>query len=294
MKRRLKASAPFMVLTHVILACMVTSCGYSGGEIAAIVSERDSLQRLTQAQQRSLNSLDTLVSVINNGIDSVSMEEGMIFVSNEENGTPMKEDIIRKVDRLKDRLRAQRQRIERLEADLRKQAEEDQENVSLKVLLASVRERLVQKDKEINDLRAQLEAKDVDIANLQTRIGLQTQTIAELNRRNTMQTEALTRQDAMLNQCYMVVGDKKLLEQKGIIRKGKLVTRSAFDRSKFTKVDIRKFSEISFPAKKPKILTTMPQDSYTLTTDGKNNFTLIVTDPTSFWSASNYLVIQTN
>lgn len=293
MKRKLKVSAPFMVLTYVILAFIVTSCGYSGGEIAALVAERDSLQRISQAQQRSLNSLDTLVSVINNGIDSVSMEEGMIFVSNEENGSPMKEDIIRKVDRLKERLRAQRLRIERLENELRKQSE-DQENSSLKMLLASVRERLADKDKEISDLRAQLESKDVDISNLQRRIGLQTQTIAELNRRNTLQTEALTRQDAMLNQCYMVVGEKKLLEQKGIIRKGKLVTRSAFDRSKFTKVDIRKFSEISFPAKKPKILTTMPQDSYTLTTDGKNNFTLIVTDPTSFWSASNYLVIQTN
>ena len=67
----------------------------------------------------------------------------------------------------------------------------------------------------------------------------------------------------------------------------------ALDRSKFRQVDIRKFTEITFDAKKPKVLTSAPQSTYTLTTDGKGKFILHITNPAEFWSISNFLVIQT-
>lgn len=92
----------------------------------------------------------------------------------------------------------------------------------------------------------------------------------------------------------MVIASKKELEKRGIIKKGRLIAQNALDRSKFAKVDIRKLREISFSARKPKLLTTMPESSYELTTDGNQNYTMKITNPTAFWSISNYLVIQTN
>ena len=104
----------------------------------------------------------------------------------------------------------------------------------------------------------------------------------------------MKKQDAMLNQCYMVVGSKKDLEKKGVVKKGRLIAQNALDRSKFSKVDIRRFVELTFSAKRPRILTDMPENSYELTTDGDGNFTLSIINPTTFWSVSNYLVIQTD
>lgn len=246
-------------------------------------------------KQRQLANIDTLVSVLNNGLDSIAAQEGALFVFNNE-GAPSKADMLKKVGVLKDIIENQKSKIAKLENDLQsqKEIEGSETDAGVSALLAHVKSQLEAKDREIAELKNQLERKDVDIANLRQQIGQQSQKIAELDRRTNMQNEALKRQDAMLNQCYMVVGPKKLLEQKGIIKKGKIVAQTALDRSKFAKVDIRKFTQLTFEARMPKILTSMPQSSYTLTTNGKGSFTLNVTNPNAFWSVSNYLVIQTN
>lgn len=275
---------------YVIIA---SSCGHSGGDIAKIVEERDSLKYEMNRKQRQLANLDTLVSVINHGLDSIAVEEGALFIFNNE-GKPDKAMILEKVGVLKDIIHNQKSRIANLERQLEEQKAQGEADAGVTALLAHVKTQLEEKDREIEDLKHQLEKKDVDIANLRQQVGQQSQTIAELNRRTSMQNEALKRQDAMLNYCYMIAAPKKILEQKGIIKNGKIVAQTALDRSKFAKVDIRKFTSFSFEAKKPKILTSMPQSSYSLATDGNGNFLLTITNPTAFWSVSNYLVIQTN
>ena len=102
------------------------------------------------------------------------------------------------------------------------------------------------------------------------------------------------RQDEIINKCYVLIGSKSDLKRKGVVRKNRLLADAALDKSKFAKVDIRKFREISFTAKRPRILTDVPQSAYTLTTTGNHNFTLRINDATAFWSISNFLVIQTD
>ncbi len=92
----------------------------------------------------------------------------------------------------------------------------------------------------------------------------------------------------------MLIGSKKDLERKGVLRKKKLVNDAVMDKSKFAKVDVRKWNEISFEAKRPRILTNIPESSYQLTTTGKRQFKLKITDAAAFWSISSFLVIQTD
>lgn len=280
----------------VAFAGVLTGCNNSGGgDIAKIVEERDSLRYETQSQRRQLANIDTLVSVINGGLDSIAREENVLFISSGE-GTPSRADVLKKVGVLKQIIANQRQKIASLEQNIanQKQQYNDGDHAGMAALLANVKKQLEEKDREIEHLKQQLQSKDVDIANLRQQISQQSQKIADLDKRATAQNEALQRQDAMLNQCYMIVAPKKLLEQKGIIKKGKIVAQAALDRSKFAKVDIRKFTELTFSAKRPKILTSMPASAYTLTTDGDHNFTLHITNPSAFWSVSNYLVISTD
>ena len=290
-------SKPRLCITITLFcAIIVSSCGRSGDSIAKIVEERDSLRSEMRIKQRQLSNIDTLVSILNNGIDSIAAAQGTLFISNHREGTPTKSEMLSKVSMLSEIIENQKSKIAQLESDLQHAQETEGLNPDpgVNALLAHVKLQLAQKDKEIANLKIQLQKKDVDIANLRQQIGSQSQTIAELNRRAEIQNEALKRQDAMLNQCYMIVASKKVLEQKGIVKKGKIVPQAALDRSKFAKVDIRQFTQFSFDSKRPKILTSMPSGSYKLTTNGKGKFTMTITDPNAFWSVSNYLVIQTN
>lgn len=279
-----------------LVALAVGSCGHSAGEIADIVSERDSLRMENQKQQRRLDNLNEIVELVNGSIDSIATQEGALFNGGTmEGGYASKEQILKNVKRLEDLISSQKSRIADLEKVIQKdEAEGEEPDMKMKGLLASLKRQLAQKDAEIAALKEQLNQKDVDINRLRAQTEHQSRTIMELDRRATMQQEALKRQDAALNQCYMVIASKKDLEKKGIIKKGRVVTKNDLDRTKFSKVDIRKLTEITFNAKRPKLLTSMPESSYDITTDGKGSYTLRITNPTAFWSISNFLIIQTN
>lgn len=157
------------------------------------------------------------------------------------------------------------------------------------------------KDNQIIQLRKEIEKKNVDISRLQEQvtsqqytIDSQTVKIDELNKKTQRQNEALARQDAILNNGYVLLGTKADLQRKGILKKGKLVSESILDRSKFKQVDMRHWKEVSFTAKKPRILSNMPTSSYELTTDGHGNFTLTIINPSDFWKITSYLIIQTD
>lgn len=268
--------------------------GHSTGEVARIISERDSLRIINDRQTRRMTNLDNLLMVINTSIDSINRRENLLFIDERGESISTTAEAKRNVDRLADLIDKQKQRIIELEKRLQEAEEMDGPDQNLTKVIAYYKNLIAAKDAEIADLKEQLNQKDISIDQLQSKIGVQEKTIAELDKKTTMQNEALKRQDAMLNQCYMRIGDKQALERDGIIKKGKMVTQNSLDRSKFPKVDIRAFTEIEFEARKPRIMTVMPQTSYVITTNGNGHYTLRISNPTEFWSVSNFLVIQTN
>ena len=64
------------------------------------------------------------------------------------------------------------------------------------------------------------------------------------------------------------------------------------DASAFTRIDLRSTTTFRIPDKKPEILSTVPEGSYTLTRNDDGSSMLTVTDPAKFWSLSKYLVIK--
>ena len=67
----------------------------------------------------------------------------------------------------------------------------------------------------------------------------------------------------------------------------KKVNYEDVDKSKFNAVDIRKFREITLKSSNPKILTPQPSNrSFHFEESGDGNCTLVITNPTLFWSVS--------
>lgn len=167
-------------------------------------------------------------------------------------------------------------------------------------ILKVMQQQLEAKDIMMDKLKKQLSQKDVDIVHLRKTISTQNTTIVkqeekigELTKVNTAQAKALVRQDEMLNNCYVIISTKKNLESMGIVKKGHIVSDCTLNNETFMKVDIRKAKEFAFQAKRPKILSAMPQSSYMLINNGGNNYTLRITDAADFWGITSYLVIQT-
>lgn len=274
------------------VACIsLCSCGNSGREVMQLVEERDSLRQINKEQNERLDSYGKTIATLNETLDSIAYHEKMLFVSNNEEMPVTKESIKNNLMRFEALLKKQSDKIRRLEHQL---SERNDSNAKSLSLIAHLKEQLHAKNIQIAQLKEELEKKNVDIARLQTQVESQRSTISELNQRTQRQVEALARQDAMLNNGYVLIGSKDDLKRKGILKKGRIVADAALDRSKFAKVDIRQWREISFTAKRPRILTDMPTSSYEITTTGDKNFTLTVKNPSDFWRISSYLVIQTD
>lgn len=295
------------IIAVAVMQLLAISCGNSDKEFAKIVEERDSLRNINAINALQLENHGRLMDVINSTFDSIAYQEDVIFIKKEGEAPISKEEVKYNILQFESLLKRQKERISQLERQLaEKQQEQNSADTddlpkSLK-LLSHLREQIDVKDKQIAQLKQELDKKNVDMARLQSRfnsqrttIDSQNATINELNNRSKKQREALARQDAMLNNGYVLIGAKDDLKRKGIItKKGKLISEAVWDRAKFAKVDIRTWTEISFTAKRPRILTHMPASSYELTTTGSGNFTLKVKNPSEFWRISNYLVIQTN
>lgn len=155
---------------------------------------------------------------------------------------------------------------------------------------------LKEKDTQIANLQAELNKKNVDISNLRTRVGNLTTSNQMLEEKAEAQTTALQAQSEMLNTAYVQIGTSKELAAKGLLSGGflkkKKVDSDKLKEENFSKVDIRYFNDVKLNSKKPKVMTQMPSSSYTITKNSDGTCTLHISDPSTFWSVSNFLVIQ--
>lgn len=281
----------------IVLIAIPIFYGCGGSEIQRLSAENDSLRRQNETQTISLNNYLNAIETINATLDSLDIQDKLIFFSDGEQPAT-RDNVIANLDRFEMVILKQQQKLRDLE---RKFATATDSAAAAKSLISHLNRQINEKNAQIASLKKELENKDVDIARLQAQVESQNRTISsqtnkinELTTRTQKQGEALARQDAMLSNGYVLIGSKDDLKRKGVIKKGRLVSEAALDRTKFFQVDIRKWREISFRAKKPKILTNMPTTAFVITTNGNRDFTLQITNPADFWRISNYLVIQTD
>lgn len=286
-----------IVLSTCFISFFMYSCGNSGHEVMKLVEERDSLRQVNREQVEKLDKYSQTIETLNETLDSIAYQEKMIFLNNGE--IPItKENVRHNLMRFETLLKKQGDKIRQLEQQLSESNDANEQSLSL---ISHLKEQLNTKNIQIAQLKEELEKKNVNIVRLQEQvesqrltINTQTATISELNQRTQRQGEALAKQDAILNNGYVLIGSKDDLKRKGILKKEKIVADAALDRNKFAKIDIRKWREINFTAKRPRILTNMPPSSYEITTTGNRNFTLTVKNPSDFWRISSYLIIQTD
>lgn len=109
---------------------------------------------------------------------------------------------------------------------------------------------------------------------------------------NQEKSTILENQDKQINTAYYVFGTKKELKAHNILSDGEILSKSNFDKSYFTTIDIREVTNIRLESKSANILSKHPEGSYTFLKDSSGNITLKINSPADFWSLTKYLVVR--
>lgn len=268
---------------------LMASCGEkSNNKLNQTDARIDSLQRVIDQKDNEINDVMATVNEIQEGFRLIESAEQIVTLVKDGEQQNKADQIRQSIRNIQQRMQHNRDLISRLQQQVREGSTRSDE---LRRAVDNFVKELEAKNSELVKLRAELEQKDIHIAELDRTVETLNGDVSELREQSAKKQEVIDDQDKALNTAYYVFGNKKELQNQNIYQKGK-VLRSNFNRSYFTKIDIRDVKEIKLYSKSAEILTTHPAGSYTLQPDAQKQYILRITNAQQFWSTSKYLVVM--
>ena len=249
----------------------------------------DSLTDIVNQKNNELNDIMSTFNDIQEGFREINEAEGRVNIARNHGETNAKADIMENISFIKRTMQLNKERI----AKLREQLKESSFNTSkLQATIESLNKELESKTARIEELQAELDSKNAHIAHQDKQISELNTNVNSLTADNAAKARAVEQQDKQLNTAWYVFGTKKELREQHILEgTNKVLKGNNFNKDYFTKIDIRVDKVIKLYSKSAKLLTNHPAGSYSLDKDARGMYTLRITNPTTFWSVSKYLVV---
>lgn len=249
----------------------------------------DSLTDVVNQKNNELNDIMSTFNDIQEGFREINEAEGRVNIARNNGETNAKADIMENISFIKRTMQLNKERI----AKLREQLKESSFNTSkLQATIESLNKELESKTARIEELQAELDSKNAHIAHQDKQISELNTNVNSLTADNAAKARAMEQQDKQLNTAWYVFGTKKELREQHILEgTNKVLKGNNFNKDYFTKIDIRVDKVIKLYSKSAKLLTNHPAGSYSLDKDARGMYTLRITNPTTFWSVSKYLVV---
>jgi len=281
MKNLLLAGAAFMLLT-------LASCTEEKKIAQPAEAEKiDSLERVVLQKDNEINDMLSTLNEIQDGFRAITEAENRVSVVKDGERSDKAEQIRENISFISNTMKRNRELI----AKLRQQARESSvKSEQMKQTIENLVSQLEEKNAQLQQLRAELDAKDIHIAELNENINNLNTNVTNLQTENNEKSQTISTQDKQLHTAWYVFGTKKELKDQRILE-GDRVLQANFNKSYFTKIDIRVDKEIKLYSKSARILTTHPSSSYTLVQDANKQYILRINNPQLFWSTSKYLVV---
>jgi len=242
------------------------------------------------------DQLFLLVNEISQGMDQIKDLENILTVNANAGGeTPsQREQIQADIASIQKALQERREKLAELEKKLNNST---LTNNNLRSTIATLRNQIDTQSNEIESLKTNLTAAKARIGELNTAVDSLNTTVTTVTAQKDEAEQQSVDLANELNTCFYAVGSKKELKDNEIIETGFLrktkIMEGDFDRNFFTTADKRTLTTIPLHSDKAKVLTNQPESSYVIEdVDGQK--VLRITNPASFLSLSNYLVVQIN
>ena len=274
------------------LASMLLSCNENKSNDQQSLEEVSKQELATALNER--DQLLSLVKEVSDGLNEIKqLENIMTIATNQPTENPgQKHQLLADIASLKEKIEQRKAQLNDLENRLQKSTINNKE---LQETIEALRTQIDSQMEEIESLKQQLTDATARIGTLNNAVdSLNTTVAAVTNERNAAQ-EASVRLENELNTCFYVIATNAELKkhniiESGFLRKTKLM-KGDFDKGFFVISDKRTLTTLPLNTSKVKILTNHPEQSYELVdVNGQKN--IKITDPSQFWSLSNYLVVQ--
>lgn len=279
-----------------VLAFVAVSCVENSSKYKAAIAQRDSLALQKQIMDSSYNQTLTLLNDVEAGFSEINQTESnmKLNLKGVEGSTNKRAQIAAQMKAIKETMEKNKAKIAELQ---RLAGKNGKATAQLQETIKRLQTELDAKTTQLQSLQAELEQKNIKITELTTTVAEQGKNIAEQSSTIEQQKTTIKGQDSDLHSVWYVVATSRQLKDNKIVTGGglfqsKKLSASDFDQKNFTQADLRNLSSIPTNSKKVKILSLHPADSYKLVTGADKKITIEITNPSKFWSASKYLVVQ--
>ena len=276
-----------LLMMACLAAFVLTGCNDGKNNAANNAAQSDSLNSIIAQKDSELNDMLGTLNEIEDGLNQINEAENRVVLLKNGEGATKRQKLKEDVQFIATPMKQNQELLAKLQKQL---ANSSIQGDQLKKTIENLQKQLVEKEKQLQALREELDSKDIHIAALDETINNLNTKTSNLTKESSKKTEVINAQDKQLNTAWYVFGTKKELKNQHIMENGKVMTGN-FNKSYFTKVDIREVSEIKLYSKSAKLLTTHPSSSYTLVRDANKQYTLRITNSQIFWSTSKYLVV---
>ena len=276
-----------------IIAAMLTSC--TNSELKKLKEENQKLKILTSSKDSVINDFFGSFDQIETNLSMVKSKQSMI-VDNARQNPEVKQDARERINDdikiINDLMEKNKQAL----ASLKKKLKNSNMKIKkLEEMIAHLEQQLKDRDVEIDKLKEQLKTLNFTVETLNASIDTLKQT-------NEAKEKVITQKVDELNTAYYTLGtEKELIANKVMTKSGGFIgigrnkkVQQDFNSEYFKKLDITKTTSFTINAKKAKLLTNHPTDSYKFEGSDKKVDKLIITNPKEFWKVSKYLVIVVN
>ena len=289
------------LLVLVLTVVIFSSCHNYKKDAERLMFVKDSLQQEAAFRDSTIVGFLNDFSEIQANLDSIKKIEKLVTVQSgigRELNSSQKKMILEDIALLNDLMK----RNKELTASLQKKLKDANFKIGnlegtmkeLQLMVNNLEAQTQQKDGEIIVLKEDVRKLNVDISSLNEKI-------ATVETESQQKTQTIETQTVAMNKAYYAFGTAKELKDNGIIEKsggvigmGKTpVMKKDFNRDYFTEIDIRNFDYLRLMAKKAKLITVHPEDSYHFT-GKKSSDTLFIDNSSEFWKVSKYLVVLTD
>lgn len=271
-----------------IAAFFVTGCQEKkNAPDLASIAQKDSLNGIIAQKDSEINDMMATLNEIEEGFRQINEAENRVSLLKDGEGANKKQQLRENIQFIANRMKENRELIAKLQKQL---SNSTLQGGQLKKTIENLTQQLEEKERQMQSLREELDKKDIHIAELDESINNLNTNVSKLTSDNQKKTETINTQDKQLNTAWYVFGTKKELKEQRILEDGKVMNGS-FNKNYFTKIDIRNTTEIKLYSKSAKLLTAHPSSSYSLVRDVNKQYTLRISNPQMFWSASKYLVV---
>lgn len=277
-------------------ALLLASC--AGNDTKKMEEDSVKIADLTAEYEEATNFNDSLMLLMGDiytGLDSINSQEGLLYNMGNGDAADRRAEIRRNLSTIKARLAANKQLLAQMEAKVKASGNEN--SVQAKTI-SQLRQHIEQQDAKIAQLESDLTKAKGQIENLNTQVAeTQEQVKTETAAKEEAQAATVAAEN-QANTVYYAIGSNKELKNKGLLSKKFLgatkVLQGNFDASYFVKADKRTLKSIPTNAKKVKVWTNMPEDSYRIVGEKNGPKTIEIVNPDKFWSLASHLVIQTD